>query len=358
MKKIRRILVIKPSSMGDIIHVFPALELLHRAFPKAELDFVIHPAFAELLKYSPFPVSRKIMFERRKLARLRSFLPELLKLVRKLRFYRYDLIIDFQGLLRSGFIAGVAKGGETVGFANPREGSARFFYRTRIPAIGRHAVEKNFNLVRSLLHSQENLTATPMPANDKALSKLEMRFGKLPEKYIVLAPGARWSSKIFPPELFSEIISLVHAEAPEYVFFTIGGSGDREREETLAGDLAPDVKLVRTSGRTSLSDMIELIRHSKLLISNDTGPVHSAAALGREIFAFYGPTDPAKTGPYSTNAHIYQYGGHCLKCLSRRCRVKKNSLSAAPCHDLDAAKIAADIIAFIKGGDKPCGENQ
>lgn len=99
-----QILVIKPSSFGDIVHLFPALALMRKKFPEAELDFVVNPEFASLLDFSPFPVRRKIIFERKKLSSLR-FLPELLALRRNLRKVHYDITIDFQGLFRSGYVA-------------------------------------------------------------------------------------------------------------------------------------------------------------------------------------------------------------------------------------------------------------
>ena len=91
-----KILVIKPSSLGDIVHVFPALEILHRAFPDSELDFVVNPAFADILDLSPFPVRKKILFDRKKLSKVSTFFPELFKLIREIRSEQYETVVDFQ----------------------------------------------------------------------------------------------------------------------------------------------------------------------------------------------------------------------------------------------------------------------
>ena len=99
-KNIQQILVIKPSSLGDILHVFPALQLLKNAYPEAQLDFLVNPEFAQLLDFSPFPVRNKIIFQRKKMAAVKTALPEFFKLLRTLRKKHYDLVIDFQGLLR------------------------------------------------------------------------------------------------------------------------------------------------------------------------------------------------------------------------------------------------------------------
>ena len=121
LAKVKRILVIKPSSLGDILHVFPALAELRIHCPEATLDFLIHPAFADILDYSPFPVSERILFERKRMGRVSTMVPEFLKLVRELRRKKYDLVIDFQGLTRSALFASLTRGGPVVGFAQTRE---------------------------------------------------------------------------------------------------------------------------------------------------------------------------------------------------------------------------------------------
>ena len=150
--RIKRVLVIKPSSLGDIIHLFPALAELHRRLPGAELDFLVAPAFADILDYSPWPVAETILFERKKLGAFRTMVPEFLRLVRNLRRRRYNLILDFQGLTRSALFAFLAKGGPVVGFAAPREKLARGFYRFSYPVPPGHAIERYVNLVGALFH--------------------------------------------------------------------------------------------------------------------------------------------------------------------------------------------------------------
>ena len=127
-----KILVIKPSSLGDVVHTFPALELLRRAYPDAELDFVIHPALAELLDLSPFPVRKKIYFNRRELGSLLKGGVELFRLIREIRREEYELVVDFQGLFRSGFLSGISRSCITAGFTHPREKSAALFYNRKI----------------------------------------------------------------------------------------------------------------------------------------------------------------------------------------------------------------------------------
>ena len=113
---VKRILIIKPSSLGDIFHAFPAVARLHELFPNAEFDWLVHPAFADALDYSPVPVKRKIIFRRRELGKISTMLPAMVELIRELRENTYDYIFDFQGLFRSAFFARMAKG-RVVGFS-------------------------------------------------------------------------------------------------------------------------------------------------------------------------------------------------------------------------------------------------
>ena len=179
-----RILVIKPSSFGDIVHLFPALAMMRDKFPEAELDFVVNPEFVPLLGYSPFPVSRKIIFERRKIAGVR-FLPELLALRRELRREKYDVVIDFQGLFRSGYITSLCRAKIKAGFAGARERSAEIFYNRRIAVSGSHAVERYAALVSKLFEISENVYQPVLPVDEKAAASLP----ELPSRYMVLLPG-------------------------------------------------------------------------------------------------------------------------------------------------------------------------
>jgi ADP-heptose:LPS heptosyltransferase len=150
MEMVRRILVIKPSSFGDIVHLFPALGLLKRQYPDALLDFVVNPEFVSLLEFSPFPVDRTIIFERRKLGKLSTFFPALSDLLSELRREKYDLIIDFQGLFRSGLCTFFSRGKVRAGFAAPREKAAAIFYNRKIAVPLSHAVKRNVLLAEAL----------------------------------------------------------------------------------------------------------------------------------------------------------------------------------------------------------------
>ncbi len=352
-EKIERVLVIKPSSLGDIFHVFPALELLRRRFPEAELDFLVHPAFAEILDYSPWPVRHKILFERKRLGRLSSVLPEFVKLTRALRERRYDLVIDFQGLTRSALFARLARrGGPVVGFAAPREKAARFGYTLRLPVAPGHAVERNVGLVNHLLGTDDAPPLTELPLNPvfareakRLLAEERLPAEKRP--LAVLLPGARWPSKCFPPRLFAESVREFHKLRPEFRFAVVGAAGDRKPEEEILRLAGPDIPFIPLAGKTSLGTMVEVLRHAEVVLSNDSGPIHAAAALGRPIVGLFGPTSPERTGPYGGGHRILTADLDCLECLKRDCPGHGESL---PCHRLRADAVARAMADLVKSG--------
>ena len=334
---IRNILVVKPSSLGDIVHTFPALELLRRHCPGAELDFVVIPALAPLLDYSPFPIRDKILFRRRELGQVVKFVPETWKLLRRLRRHRYDLVIDFQGLFRSALISGLAAPRRRIaGFADTREKGAAWFYGRQIQTTSEHAVPKNVELVNRLFG-----TEAPVP-------ELEIAVGKnlpppLMPDYLLLFPGARWPSKKFPESLFAEIAA---AAVDRGLTVVLSGSAD---EESCCRNIASKIsaapgKVVSLAGKTTMSDLFKLCGNAKAVICNDSGPLHIAALLRRPVFAFFGSTCPEKTGPWGATGRVVRRDLDCLGCLKRTC-----PRPGVPCQQLDFKQAADEILRAVTG---------
>ncbi|MBR7130832.1 MAG: glycosyltransferase family 9 protein [Lentisphaeria bacterium] len=327
-----RLLVIKPSSFGDIVHIFPALALMREKFPDAELDFVVNPEFAPVLDFSPFPVSRKIIFERRKLSSWR-FLPEFLALLRQLRKEEYDFVIDFQGLARSGLLTWLSRGREKVGFANSRERFARIFYKRKIHVSASHAVERYGELVKQLFDIDSELFQPELPVNTDARKELP----ELPEKYIVLLPGTRWESKRFPADFFSRVCDKIAVKHPDCAFVACGSAGERNCASRIGE------KVINLAGRTSFAQLFEILRGASAVIGNDSGPLHAAAALKIPVFGFYGPTDPYLTGPWGKNCHFFFADCECAGCLKRICPD-----GSYHCWQLDADHVAGTVSEKLK----------
>ena len=337
------ILIVKPSSLGDIIHVFPALELLRRRYPEAQTDWLVRPEFAEILDYSPLPVRRRILFERKKLACVRTFPGTFLRLVRELRQETYDLVIDFQGLFRSGFFAWSARRtGPVAGFAFPREKSARFFYGRRFAVPEKlHAIDRNVMLVNVLLH-----TADPVPEYDWPVLPAFAGHAPVPEgkTAIAIVPGARWASKQFPETLFAEVISRLRAARPgRFIFRIIGSAGEKEAERRIVELAGGGDDLVPLAGKTGLCEMAECMRTCGAVLCNDSGPMHAAAALRIPVVALFGPTRPELTGPYGEHCRVVRAEGlDCLGCMRRRCETLPPR-----CHALSADRIAEMILNAV-----------
>lgn len=338
-----RVLVVKPSSLGDIVHTFPALEMLRRAFPGAELDYLVHPAFAGALEYSPWQVSRKILFERDKLGHLSGFVPEFPKLVSALRGRKYDLVVDFQGLLRSAFFARLAAGfGKVAGFAAPRERSAAGFYSLRVSACREHAVERNAELAAVFCGTDEvpELPVPPVPSGAKIPPGL-------PERYLLLLPGARWRSKRFPVGLFADTAKLVMERFPMLRPVVAGSADEKETAAELCGKLPGGA--VDICGRTTLPELFETVRHAAGVVSNDSGPMHIAALMRRPLCAFFGPTRPEATGPWgdAERCRVFRRGDlDCLGCMRRECAAGKFR-----CFEIDA-HTAADAMCVMLANDR------
>lgn len=332
-----KILVIKPSSLGDVVHVFPALEILRRHFPGFELDFVIHPAFAEILDLSPFPVSKKILFRRKELGGVKTFFPAFRQLVREIRSGSYDMVIDFQGLFRSGFLARCARSRATVGFASPREKCAALFYSRKFrvdPA--RHAVERYAALADQLCGTDSGVPELTLP---EVKLEPELR-ALLPGRFIVLVPGARWETKVFPPAFFAAAVNEARKTLPDLAAVVAGAASDHPLAAAIAGKLPGTVDL---TGRTTLLQLTGIMQRASAVLTNDSGPMHVAALAGTRVFALFGPTLPERTGPYGSSHRIFRREGlACLGCLKRKC-----AFPDIPCHALDPAAVGREISSFI-----------
>ncbi len=339
---VKRILIVKPSSLGDVFHVFPAVARLYELFPEAEFDWLIHPSFSEALDYSPAPVSRKIIFNRRKLSKLTTMLPEFIALSKELRKRPYDYVFDFQGLFRSALFSRIARG-KVVGFARPRESIARWFYHRWCKVnLHLHAVRRNQLLVERFFHTGAMRTAVKINSNEtysKTLTAKMEQIGLKPGKHLIgISPGARWESKTFPPELFAKVIMLISEMEPEAEFVIMGAPADQKNAEAIR-QMSGSAKVYSLAGATSLGELVELINRCDLLLANDSGPVHIAAAAGVPVVCFYGPTNPNLTGPFGDIHTIFQRGDlSCIKCMRRKC-----SKIVTECHNIDAAAVAAAV---------------
>jgi lipopolysaccharide heptosyltransferase II len=326
-----KILILKPSSLGDVIQALPVLRLLKLHFPRAEIFWWIDSNLAPLLEGDP-DLAGIVRFERtRWLSPLRW--PEMFRSVRWIRAQHFDWVIDLQGLLRSGIFAWLARGKFSIGLDNPREGGregARTFYNRLAPRApaGAHAVERYLAVLQALnvpVHKNfQWLPERPLVAaavKKKWLGEIEKTKSETRHpKWIAVQPGARWPNKRWPVENFSELVRLLAKKIPDARFAILGSAEDKSLGDIISR--AEPSLCLNLCGETSLPEMIECLRLCDLMITNDTGPMHAAAALGTPLIALFGPTDPRSTGPYGHLENVLRTQLPCSPCMKSFCAWK------------------------------------
>jgi lipopolysaccharide heptosyltransferase I len=309
----QRILLIKPSALGDIVHALPVLSLLRRRWPAAHIAWLVNSAFAPLLDAHP-QLDEVIAFDRRGFARgwrdpfaaiaLHRFL-------RDLQHRDFDLVIDLQGLFRSGWMTMRTRAGARVGFANARE-LAHLFYTHRVPigSAEQHAVDRYLAVCDALGCGRGPANFT-LPVNEEDQASVRAMLNGAGEDYAVLVPGTNWPTKRWPAEHFAALVEPL-----------------RERfglRAVLAGgkDVSPIAAQIPhaldLTGQTNLRELVALLDGAALVIANDSGPMHIAAALNRPLVTMFGPTNPIRTGPYRRMDSVVRIDIECSPCYSRRC---------------------------------------
>jgi heptosyltransferase I len=295
------------------------LRLLKLHWPESEIHWWIDSPLAPLLEGDP-DLMGVVLFERRRWASPAHW-PEMWRSIRWMREQSFDLVIDLQCLARSAAFAWLANGKLLAGLDEIREG-ARGFYdlAARRATYHTHAVDWYLEVLK-LLKVPVHWNFTWLPARPAVAAEVRRKWPIETARWLVLQPGARWLNKRWPVEYFAELVRQLPAAFPEFKFAILGGDSDRELGAAIA-QAAPQ-RCLDLTGKISLPEMVEWIRLSDLMISNDTGPMHVAAALGRPLVAIFGPTEPRRTGPYGHLASALQAGLPCVPCMESRCSYAK-----------------------------------
>ncbi len=309
---VRRLLFIKPSSLGDIVHAMPTLAALRARFPHAEVTWLVKRQWAPLVEAID-GVDQVCAVE--------TGLAGWLGRVPKLRAARFDLVVDLQGLFRSGAMAWLTGCGRRIGFANAREGSPLFYTRrVKVPHASMHAVDRYLLVAEALgadHPAQPRFDFVDHPQDRPAVEAILASAGVVASlPWIAINASARWETKRWPPQYFAEAADqLSQAHALPIVF--IGGVA--ERPEALAVMALMRTKAVDLTGQTPVGLLPSLLRQAAVLITNDSGPMHIAAAVGTPVVALFGPTDPRRTGPYGRGHLILSQAVECSPCFRRDC---------------------------------------
>lgn len=307
----RNILIIKPSSIGDVVHTLPLWNLLRRRYPRAQISWLVAPACAGILE--GLPGLRLLRFDRKGWAKA-WYSPaaggDLLRFHRQLRRDQYDLVVDVQGLFRSGWFTRFTGAPVRVGFANAREMAwAAYTHRVPVPTPEVHAVDRYLSLLPAIGCAASPVEFT-FPVTDEHRQAVRGMLGEI-GPFAVLCPGANWETKRWPVERFAEMVRPLK-DRFGLNCVVAGGPDIVELGNRIPGAL-------NLCGKTSLLQLVALFEAAGLVIANDSGPMHIACALGRPLVTIFGPTNPVRTGPYGRMETVVRMDLDCMPCYGRQC---------------------------------------
>jgi lipopolysaccharide heptosyltransferase I len=310
----RRIALIKPSALGDIVHALPVLAALRRRFPRAHLAWVVNRAYEPLLR-GHRDLDEVLPFDRGAArsgwwGAARTYA----RFFRDLRRRDFDLAVDLQGLLRSALMAAATGAARRVGLADAREG-APLFYTDGVPApAGLHAVDR-YALVAEALGAG-GVKDFHVPLDRAAAEWADGQLRDSPRPWLVLGVGSRWPTKRWPPAHFATLARAAQAAFGGTVLF-VGGADEAELAEQVRARLTGPARDL--SGRTTLPQLAALLARADAMLANDTGPLHLAVALGRPVVAPYTCTQVRLTGPYGAFASAVETKVWCAGSCRKRC---------------------------------------
>lgn len=310
MSKPQKILILKPSSFGDIIHTLPVLHGLKTALPESRIDWLVAREYEGFLAGHEM-INQVISINKgrwKKIGSLFQTAEELWKLKNRLKAERYDIVLDLQGLFRTGLISFFTGARRRVGFSDSRELSGIFYTERVLVSEKMHAVRKNL-LFLDHLGVEHGEVAFPLPEFPTP--------GGLPDKYYVISPGARWETKRWSPEYFREVMVALSMRMPEFTPVIVGGKDERGISEVVLRGV--ENMVVDLTGKTSLRELGGVLKGAAFMLTNDSGPMHLAAALNTPVFAIFGPTSPERTGPFSRKAVVLTSRVECSPCFRKRC---------------------------------------
>ena len=322
------ILIVKLSAIGDVIHTLPALNAVRKQYPDAHITWLVEETAYGVIK--GHKALDRIIVSKRKtwlkgLVR-RSCLKnirEVCRFIKHLRDTRYDLILDFQALLKSGVLIGLARGGRKIGFDKGMEHQEHsyIFLNERVPPVDMevHALTRGMMLLEAIgISSSEveyNIYISDQERN--AANDLLMHCGiKAPGLLVAINPMAKWETKLWDNLKFANLADRLIEQANADVIFT-GAHEDSEAIEDIISNMK--TRAANLAGRTDLKTLAALYEKASIVVSTDTGPMHLAAAVGTPVVALFGPTAPWRTGPFGEGHKIIRADLECSPCFKRQC---------------------------------------
>ncbi|MDH3723845.1 MAG: lipopolysaccharide heptosyltransferase I [Desulfobacteraceae bacterium] len=322
------ILIVKLSAIGDVIHTLPALNALRNYYPNANITWLVEEDAAPLVQ--GHKALNRVLVSKRKhwLKALRSLsflstIKEIFGFIKALRDTRYDMILDFQALLKSGILIALARGRRKIGFGKGLEHMEHsyIFLNEHVPAVDMeiHALSRGMMLLNAVgIPTNEVEYNLPISIHDREkIHELIKQHGiNGVESIIAINPVAKWETKLWPNKKFAELADMLVDQYGMKIVFT-GGIKDYSIIQSITSSMKG--RAINFAAKTTLTELAALYEKAALVISTDTGPMHLAAAMGTPVVALFGPTAPWRTGPYGPGHHVIKAELECSPCFKRRC---------------------------------------
>ena len=300
----QRILLIRPSALGDVCRSVGVLAALKQRFPDAEIDWLVQDSFVQAIRHHP-ALHQPIPFPRKKFGaecRKGRFGP-VLAWLRQLKKTRYELVLDAQGLARSGFFAWSTRAPRRVGYRDAQE-AAWIFLNERVEAPRTlHTVDR---MMRLAAHAGADISKPDLRlyADPDKLSQVIIEH---PDRYAVIAPTSRWAGKAWPIERFAALTKRLvdHPQLDRLII--VGGPGERLGCAPLLEYAQDHPRITDRVGSTSIAQLMALIARSRLVVANDSAALHMGVGFNRPLVALFGPTVPALVGPYGRETDVIRH---------------------------------------------------
>ena len=311
-----RVLIIKPSALGDIVTAMPVLRGLKRSFPNVRVDWMVATSCAPLIAHDT-DLDGIVEFDRKGLGpwwRSPRAMGKLYRLFRELRGNHYDWVIDLQGLLRSGLLARATLGPMRIGFSKAREG-AWLFYNHRFTGLETHTVNQNLELAQAMgIDARPDDMTLQLHPDGEAFTQQMIADRDLPDgEYLACVPPARWQSKRYPVRRWKQTLAGI---TPHRKVVLLGAPGDERFCQEIAADFGD--RVVDLTGRTSVEQFVAIIAHAGGVLCCDSAAKFIGPAVGTDVVCLIGPTQLERTGPFPTGRAIVS-NVPCAGCLKRRC---------------------------------------
>ena len=345
--------------MGDVIHTLPAAQALREAFPNAMIGWLIEERWVGLLcapgtpRRGPRSAQRPLadwihpvnLTGWRKSLLTISTLQQIAKVWNDVRSARYEVAVDLQGAIRSAVLARWSGARVVYGASEPRESPASLWYTRRVIARGAHVIEQNLSVAEAVAGKRMRVPSIELPRDVEAERRIDQRLQKDGiEEFAILNPGAGWGAKRWPAERYGRVARAL-ADDGVHAILNYGPG-----EEKLAREAEAASEGLARPMQCSITELIALTRRARLFIGGDTGPLHLAAALQVPVVAIFGPTDPARNGPYGTRSIVLRNSAS-LTTHARRAQPDEGLLEIGVNSVVEAAR---SLLATGKSAGQEC----